>query len=393
MEKKTIRDIDVYNKRVLLRVDFNVPIVNGEIQDDNRIVEAIPTIKYLLENGAALIIASHLGRPDGKVNKEFSLQPCAKRLSELLGKEVLMAKDCVGTATVKQVKALKSGEILLLENIRFYPEEEENTKEFCVKLSKLADVFVFDAFGTAHRKHASTYGISKIMPSAIGFLVEKELKMITENVENPKRPFVAIMGGAKVIDKIGMIKNLFNKADTIIIGGAMAYSFLKAKGYNTGKFKVDKDSLKEAKKLLKDVEKTTTNIVLPIDFVVTDNFKNPTLVSEAKTPNIGDEWEGVDIGPRTRKIFAKIIKRARTLIWNGPMGVFENAAFAKGTFVVAKGLAKNRGIKIVGGGDSASAVIQMGFAKKMTHISTGGGASLKLFEGGILPAVDVISNK
>ncbi len=397
--KKTLKDIDVYGKKVLVRVDFNVPIENGVIQEDNRIVEAVPTIKYLLANGAAVIIMSHLGRPDGKIDMQFSLKPCAVRLSELLKKEVKFAADCIGKETIKEAKELKTGEVLLLENLRFHPEEEENDKDFAVKLSKLADIFVFDAFGTAHRKHASTYGVPKLMPSAMGFLVEKELNMITGKITEPKRPFVAVLGGAKVQDKITMIDFLIGKVDTLAIGGAMSIPFLKAQGYSTGVYTIKPtdgvtfaDLVKQAKSIIKKCEEAGVSIVLPIDFVMTDDIKAPTIVIEGDSPNIEDKWTSADIGPETRKMFAKIIKKARTVIWNGPMGVFELPVFANGTFAVAKAMARCHGTTIVGGGDTASAVIQMGLAKRMSHISTGGGASLKLFEGGILPAVDVIED-
>lgn len=397
--KKTLRDIDVYGKKVLVRVDFNVPIEKGIIQEDNRIVEAIPTIKELLSNGASVILMSHLGRPDGKVDERYTLKPCAVRLSELLKKPVKFAPDCVGKETVKIAKELKPGEILLLENLRFYPEEEANDKDFAVKLSKLADVFVFDAFGTSHRKHASTYGVSKLMPSAMGLLVQKELDMISGKITEPRKPFVAILGGAKVQDKIGMINFLTNKADTIIIGGAMSIPFLKAQGYSTGVYSIKPGEgitmsklVKQAKDILKNCEDAGVNVLLPIDFVMTDDVKNPKIVVEGDSPNIDDRWMGADIGPATRKMFAKVIKKARTVIWNGPMGVFELPVFANGTYAVAKAMARSRATTIVGGGDSAAAVIQMGFAKKMSHISTGGGASLKLFEGGVLPAVDVLED-
>lgn len=397
--KKTLRDIDVYGKKVLVRVDFNVPIEKGVIQEDNRIVEAVPTIKHLLANGASVILMSHLGRPEGKVDMQYTLKPCAVRLSELLKKEVKFAPDCIGKETVKMAKELKPGEVLLLENLRFHPEEEANDKDFAIKLSKLADVFVFDAFGTSHRKHASTYGVSKLMPSAMGLLVQKELEMISGKLAEPRKPFVAILGGAKVQDKIGMINFLADKVDTILMGGAMSIPFLKAQGYSTGVYSVKLAEgvtmaklVKQAKEILKNCEEAGVNVLLPIDFVMTDNVKNPTIVVEGDSPNIDDKWIGADIGPETRKMFAKVIKRARTVIWNGPMGVFELPVFSHGTYAVAKAMARSRATTIVGGGDSASAVIQMGFAKKMSHISTGGGASLKLFEGGILPAVDVLED-
>lgn len=397
--KKTLRDVDVYGKKVLVRVDFNVPIENGVIQEDNRIVEAVPTIKYLINNGASVIVMSHLGRPDGKIDMQFSLKPCAVRLSELLKKEVKFAPDCIGKEAVKMAKDLKAGDVLVLENLRFYPEEEENDKDFAIKLSKLADMFVFDAFGTAHRKHASTYGVPKLMPSAMGFLVEKELNMITGKITNPRKPFVAVLGGVKVQDKISMIDFLISKVDAILIGGAMSIPFLKGLGYSIGIYPIKPtdgvtmaDIVKQAKAIMKKCEESGVKIILPSDFVMTDDIKAPTIVIEGDSPNIEDKWMSADIGPETRKLFTKEIKKAKTVIWNGPVGVFEQPVFANGTLAVAKAMARCRGTTIVGGGDTASAVIQMGLAKKMSHISTGGGASLKLFEGAILPAVDVLED-
>lgn len=393
MNKKTIKDIDVYAKNVLVRVDFNVPVIDGKITDDNRIVEAMPTIKYLLEKGASVILMSHLGRPEGKVNKKYSLKVVASRLKELLpDNKVIMAKDVTGEDAKGKAKALKMGQVLLLENLRFDPREEENDKTFCKELASMAEVYVNDAFGTAHRKHASTYGVAKLLPNAIGFLIEKELNIICGSIENPKRPFVGILGGAKVKDKIGIIDSLLNTVDTLIIGGGMAYTFLKAKGYNTGNSLLDESNLKVAKDLMKKAEEKGVNLLLPVDFVETTSLDDVTGYRYTKDENISDGYMGVDIGKKSIKLFSKAIKKAKTVIWNGPVGVFEKKEFAVGTYAIAKKLTKVKGTTIIGGGDSASAVINMGLAHKMTHISTGGGASLKLFEGKILPGVDVIDN-
>jgi len=391
--KKTIKDIDVYDKKVLVRVDFNVPVIDGKITDDNRIVEAIPTINYLLEKGAAVILMSHLGRPDGKVDAKYSLEVVSKRLQELLpNNKVLMAKDVTGKDAKKKSKDLKIGEVLLLENLRFDPREEENDKEFCKELASLAEVYVNDAFGTAHRKHASTYGVAKLLPNAIGFLIAKELDIIVGTIENPKRPFVGILGGAKVKDKIGIIDSLLDNVDTLIIGGGMAYTFLSALGYKIGNSLFDKTNVEEAKRLMKKAEENGVQFLLPVDFVETPNFDDVVNYKMTKDANIDDGFEGVDIGKKSIKLFSKAIKKAKTVIWNGPVGVFEKKEFAVGTYAIAKKLTKVKGTTIIGGGDSASAVINMGLAKKMTHISTGGGASLKLFEGKVLPGVDVIDN-
>ncbi len=392
MNKKTIEDIDVYNKKVLLRVDFNVPIKDGVITDDNRIVEELPTIKYLLDSGAAVIIISHLGRPDGKVDLKYSLKPIVSKLNEYLQKEVLFAEDCIGKEAVNMAKSLNSGEVLLLENLRFYKEEEENEKAFCEKLASLADIYVNDAFGVAHRKHASTYGIAKLMPNAIGFLIEKELKMIVGTIKNPKSPFVAVLGGAKVGDKLIIVESLIEKVDTIIIGGGMAYTYLLAKDFMVGDSLIEPKMLAEAKRILEVAEKKGVDILLPIDHVIADDFDNPTLIKTTKSPNVPENFVGMDIGEATIKLFAKTIKKAKSIIMNGPMGVFENKNFQNGTKQIIKVIAKNRGTTIIGGGDSVSAVNNFGFAKKITHISTGGGASLKLFEGKVLPGVDVIES-
>ena len=393
MNKKTVKDIDVYDKKVLVRVDFNVPIVDGKITDDNRIVEAMQTINYLLEKGASVILMSHLGRPEGKFDPRYSLQIVSERLQELLpNNKVIMASDVVGKDAQEKAKALKMGEVLLLENLRFDAREEENDKDFCKELADLAEVYVNDAFGTAHRKHASTYGVAKLLPNAIGFLIEKELNIICGTIENPKRPFVGILGGAKVADKIGIIDSLLNAVDTLIIGGGMAYTFMYALGYKVGKSLLDKDNVETAKQLINKANEKGVNFLLPVDYVVSTSIDDTTNYKNTKDQNIEDDYVGVDIGKKSIKLFAKAIKKAHTVIWNGPVGVFEKKEFAVGTYAIAKQLTKVKGTTIIGGGDSASAVINMGLAKKMTHISTGGGASLKLFEGKVLPGVDVIDN-
>ena len=393
MEKKTLKDIDVYEKKVLIRVDFNVPMADGKITDDNRIKEALPTINYVLENGGAAILMSHLGRPDGKVVPKYSLKPVAKRLEELIGKKVVMAKDVVGTDAINRAKELKAGEILLIENLRYEAGEEENDKAFCEKLASLGDIYVNDAFGTAHRKHASTYGVAKILPSAIGFLIEKELDIIVGTIENPKRPLVGILGGAKVSDKLPIVEKLLDVCDTLIVGGGMAYTFQKAMGNSIGTSLLDESKIEDCKRVLKLAEEKGVELLLPVDYVTSLDIKDTTNVKLTKDANIEDGYMGVDIGKKSIKMFVKAIKKAKTVIWNGPMGVFEEPKFAVGTYKVAKALTKVKGTTIIGGGDSGSAVINMGLAHKITHISTGGGASLKLFEGKILPGVDVIENK
>ncbi|MBE5736245.1 MAG: phosphoglycerate kinase [Clostridiales bacterium] len=393
MNKRTIKDIDVYDKAVLVRVDFNVPVIDGKITDDNRIVEAMATINYLLEKGAKVILMSHLGRPDGKVDKKYSLKVVSERLQELLpNNKVIMAKDVIGKDAKSKAEKLKMGQVLLIENLRFDAREEENDKEFCKELASLGEVYINDAFGTAHRKHASTYGVAKLLPNAIGFLIEKELNMICGTIEDPKRPFVGILGGAKVKDKIGIIESLLDTVDTLIIGGGMAYTFLHVLGYKIGNSLFDSTNVDVAKKLMKKAEEKGVQFLLPVDFVETPEFDDVVNYRYTKDANISDGYEGVDIGKKTIKLFSKAIKRAKTVIWNGPVGVFEKKEFAVGTYAIAKKLTKVKGTTIIGGGDSASAVINMGLANKMTHISTGGGASLKLFEGKVLPGVDVIDN-
>ena len=393
MNKKTIKDIDVYDKKVLVRVDFNVPVIDGKITDDNRIKEALPTINYLLEKGASVILMSHLGRPEG-VDPKYSLKVVADRLRELMpNTEVIMADDVTGKDAKAKAKNLKIGQVLLLENLRFDAREEENDKNFCKELANLAEVYVNDAFGTAHRKHASTYGVAKLLPNAIGFLIEKELNIIVGTINNPKRPFVGILGGAKVKDKIGIIDSLLDNVDTLIIGGGMAYTFLYALGYKIGESLFDETNIEEAKRLMQKAKEKGVNFLLPVDFNETTAIDNVSDAKYTKDQNIDNGYMGVDIGKKTIKLFSKAIKKAKTVIWNGPMGVFEEPKFAVGTYKVAKALTKVKGTTIIGGGDSGSAVINMGLSHKITHISTGGGASLKLFEGKILPGVDVIENK
>jgi len=393
MNKRTIKDIDVYDKTVLVRVDFNVPVIDGKITDDNRIVEALPTINYLIEKGAKVVLMSHLGRPEGKPDKKYSLKVVSERLQELMpNNKVIMAKDVVDKDAKSKAEKLKMGEVLLIENLRFDAREEENDKDFCKELASLGEVYVNDAFGTAHRKHASTYGVAKLLPNAIGFLIEKELDMIVGSIENPKRPLVGILGGAKVKDKIGIIDSLLNTVDTLIIGGGMAYTFLHVLGYNIGNSLFDETNVDVARDLMKKAEEKGVQFLLPVDFVETPNFDDTVNYRYTKDQNITEGYEGVDIGKKSIKLFTKAIKKAKTVIWNGPVGVFEKKEFAVGTYAIAKKLTKVKGTTIIGGGDSASAVINMGLASKMTHISTGGGASLKLFEGKILPGVDVIDN-
>lgn len=393
--KKTVKDVDVRSKRVLVRVDYNVPLdANGNVSDDKRITASLPTINYLLEQGARIILCSHLGRPKGEVKKEFSLAPVAKRLKELLPNvNIYFASDCIGEEAQQKAAALKDGEILLLENLRFHKEEEKNDPEFAKKLASLAEIYVSDAFGTVHRAHASTAGVAAYLPAVAGFLIGKELSIMGGALENPERPFVAILGGAKVADKIGVITNLLNKCDTLLIGGGMAYTFFKAMGYEIGDSLLDAESIDLAKQLMETAKDKGVKLLLPVDTVVAKAFaadaEHMTVASNA----IPAGWQGLDIGEKTRELFAAEIKNAKTVIWNGPMGVFEFPAFAKGTEAVAKACAECGGTTIIGGGDSASAVKKLGYADKMTHISTGGGASLEFLEGKVLPGVAALNDK
>lgn len=393
--KKTVKDVDVRSKRVLVRVDYNVPLdANGNVSDDKRITASLPTINYLLEQGARIILCSHLGRPKGEVKKEFSLAPVAKRLKELLPNvNIYFASDCIGEEAQQKAAALKDGEILLLENLRFHKEEEKNDPEFAKKLASLAEIYVSDAFGTVHRAHASTAGVAAYLPAVAGFLIGKELSIMGGALETPERPFVAILGGAKVADKIGVITNLLNKCDTLLIGGGMAYTFFKAMGYEIGDSLLDAESIDLAKQLMETAKQKGVKLLLPVDTVVAKAFaadaEHMTVASNA----IPAGWQGLDIGEKTRELFAAEIKNAKTVIWNGPMGVFEFPEFAKGTEAVAKACAECGGTTIIGGGDSASAVKKLGYADKMTHISTGGGASLEFLEGKVLPGVAALNDK
>ena len=396
MNKKTIKDVNVEGKRVFVRCDFNVPLdAEGNITDDNRIRAALPTIKYLLDHGAKVVLASHLGRPKNGPEEKYSLKPVAKRLNELLGGKVTMANDVIGEDAQAKVAALKNGEAVLLENVRFHKEEEKNDPEFAKKLAAFADIYVNDAFGTAHRAHASTEGISHFVKTSVaGFLIEKELEIMGGALNNPKRPFVAILGGAKVSDKIGVINNLLEKVDKLLIGGAMAYTFIVAKGGKVGKSMLEADKVDLAKELLEKAAAKGVELYLPVDTVIAKEFKADAESKVCPTMEIPDEWEGLDIGPKTAEIFADVIKSAKTVIWNGPMGVFEFPKFAVGTKAVAQALADNpEATTIIGGGDSAAAIEQLGYADKVTHISTGGGASLEYLEGKVLPGIDCLNDK
>ena len=395
MAKKTIEDVNVQGKRVLVRVDYNVPLTpEGTVADDKRIVAALPTVKYLLEHGARVILCSHLGRPKGTVKPEFSLKPVVARLKELLpGVKIDFASDCIGEEAKEKAMALQDGQILLLENLRFHKEEEKNDPEFAKELASLAEIYVSDAFGTVHRAHASTAGVAAYLPAVAGFLIGKELSIMGQALENPQRPFVAILGGAKVADKIGVIKNLLQKCDSLIIGGGMAYTFFAAQGYGIGDSLLDKDSIGLAKDLMAEAESRGVKLLLPVDTVVAKEFAADAEHKTVKVNEIPDGWQGLDIGEESRKLFAEAIKAAKTVIWNGPMGVFEFPAFAKGTAAVAEACAQCQGTTIIGGGDSASAVKKLGYADKMTHISTGGGASLEFLEGKVLPGVAALNDK
>ncbi|MDI6601111.1 MAG: phosphoglycerate kinase [Thermoanaerobacteraceae bacterium] len=394
MVKKTIRDIDVKGKRVFVRVDFNVPIdKNGEITDDTRIRAAIPTIKYLIDNGARVILASHLGRPKGEINLKYSLKPVAERLSELLNQKVEFAMDCIGTETKDKAMELNDGEVMLLENLRFHKEEEKNDPQFAKELASLAEVYVNDAFGTAHRAHASTAGIASYLPAVAGFLMEKEITTMGQALENPERPFVAILGGAKVSDKIGVIKNLITKVDTLLIGGGMAYTFIKAQGFEIGKSLLEADKIELAEELIKEADERKVKFLLPLDTVISSELSANAEYRTVDIEEMPADMIGVDIGPKTIELFAKEIKNARTVVWNGPMGVFEIEPFAYGTRKIAEAMSECNGTTIIGGGDSVAAIEQMGFEDRMTHISTGGGASLEFLEGKELPGISVLQDK
>ena len=395
--KKSVEDIDVAGKRVLCRCDFNVPTKDGKITSDKRIVAALPTIQYLVKHNARVILCSHMGKPKGEVKPELSLQVVADRLSELLGQPVKMAKDVVGESAQALAASLKDGEVMLLENTRFEKGETKNDPELSKKLASMADIFVNDAFGTAHRAHASTAGVADYLPAVCGYLVQKEVSIMGKALADPERPFVAILGGAKVSDKLNVINNLLEKVDTLIIGGGMAYTFVAAKGYGIGKSLFDAEKVDYCKDMMKKAEEKGVKLLLPIDTVVAAGFPNPIdgpiEVKTVAADAIPDDMEGLDIGEKTRALFADAIKNAKTVVWNGPMGVFENPTLAKGTIAVAQALADSDAVTIVGGGDSAAACEQLGFADKITHISTGGGASLEFLEGLELPGIACLQDK
>lgn len=400
LNKKTVDDINVKGQKVLVRCDFNVPLKNGVITDENRIIAALPTIKKLIADGGRVILCSHLGKPKGEPKPELSLAPVAKRLSELLGKEVIFAADdnVVGENAKAAVAKMQDGDVVLLQNTRYRAEETKNGEEFSKELGSLADIFVNDAFGTAHRAHCSTVGVVSYVKEAVaGYLIGKELKYLGDAVENPVRPFVTILGGAKVADKLSVIENLLNKADTLIIGGGMAYTFLAAKGYGVGKSLLDTEKIDYCRDMLKKADEKGVKILLPVDCNIADHFPDPIDAPiEVKTVDadkIPADYEGLDIGPKTSELFANEVKNAKTVVWNGPMGVFENPTLAAGTIAVAKSLAETDAVTIIGGGDSAAAVNTLGYGDKMTHISTGGGASLEFLEGKELPGIAALNDK
>lgn len=391
--KKTIRDIDVAGKRVFVRVDYNVPINSDlKIVDDTRIAATIPTINYLVEHGAKIILCSHLGRPNGQVEPKLSLRPVLARLSQLLNKPISFAEDVLNKSTLAMAKNLKDGEIMMLENIRFYKQEEKNDEAFAKKLAALADIFVLEAYATAHRKHASTYGVAKLLPAVCGFLVEQELLIFDKILNKPEHPFVAILGGAKVADKLPVIENLLDKVDTILIGGGMAYTFVKAIGGNVGMSVVDNTKLELAAKIMDKAKEKNVKILLPIDNIGAKEFSEESEVKVFSSGFFADNYQGMDIGKKTIKMFKKVIKKAKTIIWNGPVGVYEYERFRHGTNKIAKYVAKNKGITVVGGGDSVAALQSLGVSKKITHISTGGGASLMVLQGKTLPCVELIED-
>ena len=391
--KMSVKDIDVAGKKVLVRCDFNVPLKDGVNTNDKRIVAALPTIKYLKENGAKVILCSHLGRPKGEWLPEFSLAPVAKRLSEILECEVRMSKDVIGEDAKDISATIKEGEVALLENVRYYKEETKNVPEFAKELASLAEIFVNDAFGTAHRAHASTTGVADYIPAVCGFLIQKEIDVMGKALDNPVRPFVAVLGGAKVSDKIGVITNLLEKVDTLIVGGAMEYTFLKAEGHNVGISLCEEDKLELACELLAKAKEKGVSLLLPVDHIAADKFDENAEPVAVEGKDIPDGLMGMDIGPKSVELFKEAIKNAKTVIWNGPMGVFEFKNFAGGTFAVAEAIAETDCISIIGGGDSVAAVTKLGFADKMTHISTGGGASLEFLEGLELPGIAALNEK
>ncbi|WP_044892995.1 phosphoglycerate kinase [Bacillus alveayuensis] len=394
MNKKTVRDIDVKGKRVFCRVDFNVPMQDGKVTDDTRIRAALPTIQYLSEQGAKVILASHLGRPKGKVVEEMRLNAVAKRLSELLGKNVVKTDEAYGDEVKQAIAQMNEGDVLLLENVRFYPGEEKNDPELAKAFAELADIYVNDAFGAAHRAHASTEGIAHYLPAVAGFLMEKEIEVLGKALSNPERPFTAIIGGAKVKDKIGVIENLLDKVDNLIIGGGLAYTFVKALGHEIGKSLLEEDKIELAKSFMEKAKEKGVNFYMPVDVVVADDFSNDANKKVVDIDAIPSDWEALDIGPKTRELYRDVISKSKLVIWNGPMGVFEMDAFAEGTKAVAQALADaNDTYSVIGGGDSAAAVEKFGLADKMDHVSTGGGASLEFMEGKQLPGVVALNDK
>jgi len=394
MQKKTVKDLNLKDKRVLVRVDFNVPLDdNGKITDDTRITSSLPTIEYILKQGGKLILMSHLGRPKGQVKEDERLTPVAKRLEELLKKPVKKLNDCIGQDVESAVKNMKSGDVILLENLRFHKEEEKNDQEFAKKLASLGEVFVNDAFGTCHRAHASTEGVTHYLESVSGFLVQKEIEYFEKILKSPEKPFVLILGGAKVSDKIPVIENMLTKVNAVLIGGAMAYTFLKQKGIGIGSSRCEQDMMDTVKNILESAKQKNVEIVLPIDHIVCDNFDQPKKITKTQDVNIQAGFLGVDIGPQTIKLFSDKIKNAKTIVWNGPMGVFEKDEFAKGTKEIAQAVASTKATSVIGGGDTAAAVVLFKLDDRMSHISTGGGASLEYMEGKVLPGIAALADK
>lgn len=397
MDKMTLRDVDVKGKRVLMRVDFNVPIEDGKVGDDNRIRQALPSIRYVTEGGGTLVLMSHLGRPGGEADEGLSLLPVAEHLQELIEAKVHFAEDCIGEEAEKAISAAKAGEVVVLENVRFHPEEKANDEEFCKKLAAHGDLFVNDAFGSSHRAHASVSGVTRFLqPAVAGFLLEKEIRYLSRSVNNPNRPFVAILGGAKVSDKIGVIDNLLTKVDTLLIGGGMTYTFYKAQGLPVGNSLVEEEKVELAGKLMKMAKEQGVKLMLPMDSVAACEFKNDAEHKVVDEDGIEEGWMGLDIGPQTSIAFGNVIKQARTVVWNGPMGVFEMENYADGTMAVAEALAEATQMgatTIIGGGDSAAAIIKAGLQDKVSHVSTGGGASLEFLEGKELPGVAALTDK